>query len=72
MNATIRVSIPRKLKIEIDRVAKRENLRQCDIVRSALNRFVASQEFWAIREALVPEAKKKGIYTDEDVFKLVS
>lgn len=72
MNSTISVSIPKKMQAQLDKIAKREHLKKADIVRNALGRYIARQEFWAIREALVPEAQKKGIYTDEDVFKLVS
>jgi predicted transcriptional regulator len=72
MNATITVTIPRKMKAQIERIAKRENVKKTDIVRGALNRYVARMELDAIREAIVPEAQKKGIFTDEDVFKLVS
>lgn len=72
MNATITVTIPRKMKAQIERIAKRENIKQTDIIRGALNRYVARMELDAIREVLVPEAQKKGIFTDEDVFKLVS
>lgn len=72
MNATITITIPRKMKAQIERIAKRENIKKTDIVRSALNRYVAQMELDAIREVFVPEAQKKGIFTDEDVFKLVS
>jgi hypothetical protein len=60
------------MKVQIDKIAKRENIKKTDIVRGALNRYVACIDLKAIREVLVPEAQKKGIYTDEDVFKLVS
>jgi predicted transcriptional regulator len=72
MNATITVSIPRKMNAQIERIAKRENIKKTDIVRGALNRYVGRMELDAIREVMVPEAQKKGIFTDEDVFKLVS
>jgi predicted transcriptional regulator len=72
MSTTLTITLPPKMKTELDRIAKRENLKKSDIVRSALGRYMARQEFWAIREALVPEAQKKGIYSDEDVFKLMS
>jgi predicted transcriptional regulator len=72
MNTTISVTIPRKMKAQIDRIAKRENIKKTDIIRGALNRYVARMELDAIREVLVPEAQKKGIFIDEDVFKLVS
>jgi len=72
MNSTITVTIPSKMKAQIDRIARREHLKKADIVRGALNRYVGRMELKAIREELLPEARKRGIYTDEDVFKIVS
>jgi predicted transcriptional regulator len=72
MSSTLTITLPGKMSARLSLIAKRENLKKADIVRSALNRYIARQEFWAIRESLVPEARKKGIYTDEDVFKLIS
>ena len=72
MSSTLTITLPGKMSTRLNQLAKRENLKKADIVRSALNRYIARQEFWTIREALVPEARKKGIYTDEDVFKLIS
>jgi hypothetical protein len=72
MNATITVRIPRKMNAQIERIAKRENIKKTDIVRGALNRYVAHMELEAIHKVMVPKAQKKGIFTDEDVFKLVS
>jgi predicted transcriptional regulator len=72
MNATLTITISRQMKSQIDRIAKREHVRKTDIVRGALSRYVACSELKAIRGELVPEAQKKGVYTDEDVFKLVS
>jgi predicted transcriptional regulator len=72
MSTTITVTIPRQMKTRIDRIAKREKIKKTDIVRSALNRYVGRMELDAIREVMIPEAQQKGIFTDEDVFKLVS
>ncbi len=60
------------MRSELNRMARKNHLRKSDIVRSALSRFMARQQFQAIREELVAEAQNKGIYTDEDIFKLVS
>ncbi len=69
---TLTISLPEKMKSELDTLARKNHLRKSDIVRSALGRFMARRQFQAIREELVAEAQKKGIYTDEDIFKRVS
>lgn len=72
MSSTITVTLPDKMKRKLDVFAKKEHLKKSDVVRSALNRFLAQQEFKAIRDDLVPEAQKRGFFTDEDVFKVIS
>ena len=42
------------------------------VVREAVRRQLALERFRKLRERLVPKARAHGIYTDEDVFKLVS
>ena len=60
------------MKSELNQIAKKTHLRKSDIVRAAVGRSIARLQFQSIREQLIPEAQSKGIYTDEDIFKLVS
>jgi len=60
------------MKSRIDRIARRGHLRKADIIRGALDRYMARMELHDIRESLLPEARQKGIFSDEDVFKRVS
>lgn len=43
-----------------------------EIVRRAVQRRIWANAFERTRRALVPKARAQGIYTEEDVFKLVS
>ena len=43
-----------------------------DLAREAMRRYLALQELAAIRRKLLPLAERKGILTDEDVFRIVS
>jgi len=72
MSSTITITLPDKMKKKLDVFAKKEHLKKSDVVRSALNRFLAQQEFKSIRDDLIPEAQKRGFFTDEDVFKVIS
>ena len=54
------------------RNSKQQKQKESTIIRTALERYLSRLEFRAIRDELVPEAQKRGIYTDEDVFKLIS
>lgn len=72
MRETISISVPKVMKQKLDRIIKREHLNRSDIVREALREYFTRQEFRRLRGLLIPEAEKRGIYTDEDVFREVS
>jgi len=69
---SITVNIPQRVKNRLERLSKQQRRKESTIVRSALERYLSRLEFRAIREELVPEAQKRGIHTDDDVFKLIS
>lgn len=71
MNA-ISVTLPAKMKAQLDRWARKEQQKKSEIIRDALRRYFAQREFRELREKMIPRAQKMGIYTDEDVFKIVS
>lgn len=60
------------MKSELDSIARKTHLRKNDIVIDAIGKSIARLQFQSIREQLIPEAQSKGIYTDDDIFKLVS
>ena len=72
MRETITISIPKSIKQKLDGMIKREHLNRSDIIREALRQYFTRQEFRRLRRLMVPEAEKRGIYTDEDVFRRVS
>jgi metal-responsive CopG/Arc/MetJ family transcriptional regulator len=72
MRETITISIPKSIKQKLDGMIKREHLNRSDIIREALRQYFVRQEFRRLRRLMVPEAEKRGIYTDEDVFRRVS
>ena len=69
---SITISIPSRLKAQLDRLSRRQQQNKSEIVRDALRQYFARTEFRALREKMIPRAQKQGIYTDDDVFKLVS
>ena len=72
MRETITVSLPAKVRKRLDRLTKEENLNRSNVVREALRQYFARREFQRLRASLVPEGEKRGLYTDEDVFREVS
>jgi len=72
MRQTVAVSLPKDLATELDALAEREGASRSEIVRDALRRYLAAREFQRLREAILPVAEAKGVYTDDDVFRITS
>jgi len=72
MRETITVSLPKWVKQRLDQATKREHTNRSDIVREALRQYFARQEFLRLRGLMVPEGERRGLFTDEDVFRKVS
>jgi len=72
MRETISISLPKSIKQKLDRETRTERLNRSDIIREALRQYFARKEFRRLRGLMVPEAERRGIYTDEDVFRKVS
>jgi len=68
---TLSIPIPAKTEIRLERYIKRTHARKAKVVQTALDRFLALQEFEEMQKLVEPRARKKGFRTDEDVFKVV-
>ena len=72
MSNSITIRLDDKLTNKLDHVAKHTGRTRSDVIRDALRRQLAIAILDEVREELVPLAEKKGIYTDEDVFRELS
>jgi metal-responsive CopG/Arc/MetJ family transcriptional regulator len=72
MRSTITVSLPAKIKKELDRVADLDGLSRSDIVRESVSDYLFIRQFRGLRKNLIPKARERGIYTEQDVFNQVS
>jgi metal-responsive CopG/Arc/MetJ family transcriptional regulator len=72
MKDSISISLPAVLKRKLDKLTKQEQINRSDVIRDALREYFTRREFQRLRSSLVLEAEKRGIYTDEDVFRQVS
>jgi metal-responsive CopG/Arc/MetJ family transcriptional regulator len=72
MQATLTISIPTRIKTQLEQASKKENMRKGEIIRDALKQYFAQREFQDLRKMVIPKAQKQGFYTDEDVFKAIS
>jgi metal-responsive CopG/Arc/MetJ family transcriptional regulator len=72
MRSTITISLPAKVKKELDRVSDTEGVSRSDIVRESVCDYLFVRQFRALRKTMIDKAVKQGIFTDQDVFKQVS
>ncbi len=69
MRQALSVSLPEGLAAALNRVTKEIHLTRSEVVKLALQDFLRNQELEALRRRLVLKARRKGIFTDEDVFR---
>jgi predicted transcriptional regulator len=72
MRETVCISLPGPIKQKLDKISKLKHCDRSSIIKEALNQYLVRQEFRKLRDIMVPKAERKGIFTDEDVFKIVS
>ena len=72
MNQSMTIRIPDDLRKQLQKISKAEGKPVSDIVRESLKRYLTLYEFERLRAMTIPYAEAQGIYTDEDIFKLIS
>lgn len=72
MRATLTISLPKDLRRNLDKMAQAEGVTGSEYVRRAIKADLFRRALRAARRELVPQARGRGIYTDEDVFKIIS
>jgi predicted transcriptional regulator len=70
--AAVTIRLDPSLEELLDEVCTKTGRSRSEVVRDALRRQLTLQLFEEARRQIIPFAEAKGIYTDEDVFKLVS
>lgn len=72
MKDTITIRLPEKLQKELDAVVSEEHASRSEIIRVAIERYLALKRFRQLRKKTLPFAEAQGLLTDEDVFKAIS
>jgi metal-responsive CopG/Arc/MetJ family transcriptional regulator len=72
MRESISISLPEDIKAELDRFSEERGTSRSDTVRAALQEYLFIRRFRELRAQMVPLAEAQGIFTDEDVFRIVS
>jgi len=72
MRDAITISVPGDLRRRIDEMAKGLRRGRSDLVREALEQYLARAEFRRLRRAAIPEAERRGLFSDDDAFERIS
>jgi len=72
MRNTLTIRLPEKLQRDLAKVVKAEKASKSDIIRDAIERYIALKRFHQLRKKALPFAEAEGLVTDEDVFKAIS
>jgi len=72
MRSVLSVSLPEKTSSELEKFAKSTGRSKSDIVKESINLYLWEAQFRKMQRRLSAKAKKRGIVSDEDVFKAVS
>ena len=69
---TLTVELPEQLGADLERMSSEAHQDIQDIVRESIRRYVATEEFRALRRKTLAYAQAQGFFTDEDVFRIAS
>jgi hypothetical protein len=72
MRSTLTFSLPAPLRQSLAQAAKALGITESEFVRRAVQQQLWEEAFEASRRTLVPKARALGLYSDEDVFKVIS
>lgn len=72
MRDTLTISLPGKTKRLVERAASESGLTTSEYVRQAIFHELWRQATLDSRRRAVPVARSRGVFTDEDVFRLIS
>ena len=61
-----------EVKMQLKRISKQDGLSVSDVARKAIEDYVWIRQFRRLRQKMLPYAERKGIFTDEDVFRIIS
>lgn len=72
MRTVVSVSLPPDLATELSRLARKTGRTKSDILKESFSDYLWETQCRALQRYFRPRAKKAGILTEDDVFRLVS
>lgn len=72
MRQALTISLPDKTKSLVERLARENDLTTSEYVRRAIFRQIWQDAAEQSLRVALPRARNQGVFTDEDVFRLIS
>jgi len=66
------ISITEELEKEINQLVKEENNSKSELIRRAIKDYIYFKKLKNLRETMMLKTDAQKVYTDEDIFKIVS
>jgi len=66
------ISITEELEKEINQLVKEENNSKSELIRRAIKDYIYFKKLKNLREKMMLKTDAQKVYTDEDIFKIVS
>lgn len=70
--SALTIRLDPEMERQLDRAARRSGRSRSELVRDAIRRQLALEEFEDLRQRIMPFAEARGFLTDEDIFSEVS
>ncbi len=72
MRTVLSVSLPEKTSSELEKFARSTGRSKSDIVKESINLYLWEAQFRKMQKRLSAKAKKRGVVTEDEVFKSIS
>jgi predicted DNA-binding protein len=72
MRTVLSISLPQKISSELEAFAKATGRNKSDIIKESISLYLWESRYRNIKKKISVRAKKAGVVTDDDVFKVVS
>ena len=72
MRSVLSISLPEKTSSELEKFAKSTGRSKSDIVKESINLYLWEAQFRKMQRRLSAKGKKRGMVSEDDVFKAVS
>ncbi len=72
MREVLSISIDKTLKQKVEKAADMLHVSKSELVKKAIEKYIAHEELRELRSILVPLGEKAGYFTDEDIFNDIS